>query len=133
MVEQLSKPEAKQEIKTQVLALLRQTSESTFAKTDYSRLDAVFARHGCADVNACSQTLETAIERARLPIRQQLGGLLALVAALFLLCLNGSRRALKPGAAARVDVDATRDGAGFDSFKLFLLTGAILLLLAGVC
>lgn len=145
VVEQLSKPEAKQEIKTQVLALLRHTADATFAKTDRARLEAVFDRHGCADAQVCCLKLETAVTASRLPILQQLGGLVGLVALLFLLCLNGSTRTIRGAESNRLDLGSshalagpfddslgsTQGRQGFDPFKLLLLTGATLILLCG--
>ena len=128
VVEQLGKPAAKEEIKTQVLGLLRQSADSTFARTDRARLDAVFVRQGCVESAACSAKLETLIDAARVPILQQLAGLAGLVAGLFLVCLSGSSRVARE---ADLTVGSRRGRGGFDSFKLLLLTGAILILLVG--
>lgn len=116
VVDQLSKPEAKQEIKTQLIALIRQTSDATFAKVDRSALYALMARHGCADVAACSARLDADIASARRPIQERLGLLLGAVGLLFLLCLTSGRGASR---------------SGFDPLQLFLLTGATLILLLG--
>jgi hypothetical protein len=122
VVEELSKPEAKQEIKSQLLAFLNRAAQSTFAKTDRSRLDAILTREGCADLDACNAVLETRIAEAERPVLYRVVGLFTLVALLFLVCLT-----------APSDPDAARTGGSprFDQFRLFLLTGATLILLAG--
>jgi hypothetical protein len=122
VVEEFSKPEAKQEIKTQLLAFLNRAAEGTFAKTDRSRLEAVLARQGCPDPDACNTVLETRIAEAERPALYRVVGLFALVALLFLVCLT-----------APPDPAAARAGGSprFDQFRLFLLTGATLILLAG--
>ncbi len=123
VVEELSKPEAKQEIKAQLLAFMRQAADTTFAKTDRSRLEALMARHGCADAAACTVEIGARIEQARLPLLYQLAGLFGLIGLLFLLCI---------GAPSTVGADGAESGPrGFDQFRLFLLTGATLILLAG--
>jgi hypothetical protein len=123
VVEQLGRPEIKREIKAQLIAFLQQAADSTFAKTDRSRLQALLAEYGCADAQACGQLLGERIAAARLPVLQQLAGLFALVGLLFLTCLS-------PGSVAdRPAPDAT--AAPLDGFQLFLLTGATLILLAG--
>jgi hypothetical protein len=143
VVEQLSKPEAKEEIKTQVIALMRQTSDATFAKTDRAPLQAVLDRYGCDGVEVCSQRLEGRITEYKLPIRQQLGGLAVLLLTLLFLCLtDGWRRA---STAEAFSPDSTigdrsperhapltvRTRLELDSFRLLLLTGATLILLVG--
>ena len=112
VVDQLSTPEAKQEIKTQLIALLHQASDQTFAKVDRRELAVLMARHGCTNPQACAERLEGQIAAGRSPMHQRLGMLAAAVAALFALCLLGAR-------------------SGLDPFRLLLLTGATLILLAG--
>ncbi len=111
VLEELSKPEAKRELKAQLLGFLQQASDSTFAKTDRTRLEALLASHDCADAAACSAQLRAEIVAARGPIRYQFAGVVSLVGLLFFICLTG-----------------TRD---FDQTRLLLLTGATLILLAG--
>lgn len=111
VLEELSKPEAKRELKTQLLGFLQQASDSTFAKTDRTQLESLLAHHGCPDVQTCSFELRAAIAQARGPILYQFAGLLALIGLLFLVCLTGT--------------------PDFDQTKLLLLTGATLTLLAG--
>lgn len=117
VVEELSKPEAKQEIKAQLLAFLEQAATSTFAKTDRSRLEAILLRHGCADLETCNGVLKTRIAAAERPLLYRLAGLFALIALLFLICLSAPPRA--------------EGGTRLDQLRLFLLTGATLILLAG--
>ena len=120
VVEELSKPEAKREIKAQLMAFMQNTAAAGFAKTDRSRLEALMAAHGCLDLAACNQTLEAQVAAARRPILQQVLGVFALVGVLFGLCL---------GPRARAAADAPPPA--FDQFPLVLLTGATLVLLAG--
>ncbi len=143
VVEQLSRPEAKQEIKHQLLALLRQASDSTFGEIDRSRLTVLLQRHGCMDREDCSRRLRAAISEAQLPLRQQFGGLLGLVGLLFLICLSergrhgpsdpvAPRRCGSPNQAQFPGLASTRNQVlGLDPFALLVLTGAILILLAG--
>ncbi len=118
VVVQLSKPNAKQEIKTQVLALLGQTSEATFARIDRTALNALLSQYQCSDPAVCSATLQSRIAATHLPIMQQLGGVIGSVALLFLVCLSGAGR-------------RNAAGGSIDGFMLLLLSGATLLLLAG--
>ena len=120
VVEELSKPEAKREIKAQLMAFMQNTAAAGFAKTDRSRLAALMAAHGCADLAACNQSLEAQVAAARRPILQQVLGVFALVGVLFGLCL-----------APRTRAAAGAPPPGFDQFRLVLLTGATLILLAG--
>nr|WP_240905834.1 paraquat-inducible protein A [Thiorhodococcus mannitoliphagus] len=123
VVDQLSKPEVQEEIKAQLTRLIRQTSDATFAKVDRSALNALMLRYSCVDRESCAATLEARIAMEQRPLQQRLGMLLGLVALLFLLCMTGrSRSEAGEGAPGR---------ASFDPFKLFLLTGATVILLLG--
>ena len=128
VLEELSKPEAKQEIKAQLIAFMQQAADTTFAKTDRSRLAERLAAHGCTEVGPCSDRIGTEIAAASRPILYQVLELLGLVAGLFALCLVSPWRAPDvPGAAA---TPASRV-PGLDPLRLLLLTGATLILLAG--
>jgi len=120
VVEELAKPEAKREIKAQLLAFMQNTAAAGFAKTDRSRLAALMAAHGCADLAACNQSLEAQVAIARRPILLQVLGVFALVGVLFGLCL-----------APRARAAAGAPPPAIDQFRLVLLTGATLILLAG--
>ena len=125
VVEEIAKPEAKREIKARLVAFMQQTADSTFAKTDRSRLEALLAAYGCTDTDACNRTIAAALAAARQPILPQLLGVFALIGILFALCLAPWRPAAAPvGGGADPN-------AGLDPFRLFLLTGATLVLLAG--
>lgn len=123
VVEELSKPEAKREIKEQLLAFMQQAADSTFAKTDRSKLDALLALHGCTDADVCTVELDALIAQTQSPLNYQLGGLFALIAGLFLLCLSAPPLNATEGTAPPAH--------GFEQFTLLLLTGATLILLAG--
>ncbi len=126
IVDELGKPEAKREIKAQLLALLRQAADTTFAKTDRAPLAARLAAHGCTEVAPCAARLRAEIESARLPVFYRTLGLLGLVGALFALCL-GAPGPRAPGAEAK----GAHRVPGLDPLRLLLLTGATLILLAG--
>ncbi|WP_295430007.1 paraquat-inducible protein A [uncultured Thiodictyon sp.] len=120
VVEELSKPEAKREIKAQLMAFMQNTAAVGFAKTDRSRLAALMGDHDCPDLAACNRTLEAQVAAARRPILQQVLGVFALVGVLFGLCL-----------APRTRAAAGAPPPAVDQFRLVLLTGATLILLAG--
>lgn len=123
VVEQLGKPEVKEEIKAQLTELVRQTSDATFAKVDRSALNALMQHYACADPDSCTTALEARIGAEERPMRKRLAIVFSLVALLFTLCMTGRAKGIAgEGAAVR---------AGFDPFKLFLLTGATLILLLG--
>ena len=124
VVAELSKPAAKREIKSRLVAFMQQAADTTFAKTDRSRLEALLAAHGCTDTDDCNRTLTALIAATQQPLLLQMLGVLALVGVLFVLCLAPWRSAADAGERA---VPA----AGLDPFRLFLLTGATLVLLAG--
>ncbi|EXJ16561.1 hypothetical protein D779_4114 [Imhoffiella purpurea] len=131
VVDQLSKPETKEEIRRQLIELIQQTSSSTFAETDRIQLERLLARYGCNQVERCSRDLETEIRSARRPLRQRLWILIGLLFALFPLCLLGG-----PARSEGMALDAQRRSSWvsigrLDPFALMLLTGATLALLAG--
>lgn len=125
VVDEIAKPEAKREIKARLVAFMQQAADSTFAKTDRSRLEALLAAYGCADTHTCNRTIAAALAAARQPVLPQLLGVFAMMGALFALCLAPWRPR-----AAPVGEDAV-PAVGLDPFRLFLLTGATLVLLAG--
>jgi len=131
VVDQLSKPESKEEIKKQLTELIRQTSSSTFAKTDRTALAVVLERHGCTETEACSRQLETQLQVAEAPLRQRLWILIGLLIALFPICLvgNGARSGkVRPDVAEGMSPSRH---SPLDAFALLILTGATLALLAG--
>jgi hypothetical protein len=122
VVEELGKPEAKREIQAQLLAFLRQAADSTFAKTDRSRLEALLVQYGCTEPAACTLGIGARIAAAEGPSRWRLLGLFGLVGVLFLLCLSAPEPAAPATPPGRPRLDRLR---------LLLLTGATLILLAG--
>jgi hypothetical protein len=128
VLEELSKPEAKREIKAQLIAFMQQAADSTFAKTDRSRLAERLAAHGCTEVGACSDRLRAEVAAARLPVLYRVLGLLGLVAGLFAFCLASPSRA---SGLQDVNGFAPPRVPGLDRLRLLLLTGATLILLAG--
>ena len=83
MLDELSKPEVKQDITAQVLRLIREAADATFTKTDRSALELVLLRHRCQEPVACSDILATAIDLGTDRARIKAGIVLALVALLF--------------------------------------------------
>ena len=126
VVEELAKPEAKREVKAQLLAFMQNTADAAFVKTDRSRLRALMDARDCADLAACNHTLDAAIEAARRPVLYQVLGLFALVGFLFAICLSPLLRR-----ANSADGGRPAPPPGLDAFRLLLLTGASLILLAG--
>lgn len=90
ILEELSRPEAKAEIRDQLRAALAGLAESTFAQTDRSAFDAVLVRHGCLDAEDCRTLLAAGIEQLRPRVERAAAAAIACVAALFALTLAGS-------------------------------------------
>jgi hypothetical protein len=131
VLEELSKPEAKREIKAQLIAFMQQTAHATFAKTDRSRLAERLAAHGCAEAAPCSDTIRAEIAAASRPVLNRVLGLLGLTAALFALCLVAPAPARAAHGGPGVDDTPPPNVPGLDPLQLLLLTGATLILLAG--
>lgn len=109
VLDELSRPENKDEIKQQLLRMLQDAAAATFTRLDLSGYRAVLARHGCDDADDCRVRLrERIIDRQAREVELALlvFGLVAL-----LLAVNLPRRALPPEA-------------------IFMLTGGTLVLLA---
>ena len=126
VLEELSKPEAKQEIKAQLIAFMQQAADTAFAKTDRSRRAERLAAHGCTEVGPCSDRIRAEIAAASRPVLYQVLGLLGLVAGLFALCLVSPSPS--PSHAPGTPSPSV---PGLDQLRLLLLTGATLILLAG--
>jgi hypothetical protein len=110
VLDELSRPENKVEMKQQLLAMIREAADATFTRLDMSAFQDVLARHQCGAPDACRARLGAEIaERQQQEVEQAflVFGLIAL-----LLVLNLPRRTLPPEA-------------------IFILTGATLVLLAG--
>ena len=57
ILEELNRPEARAQLKKQLLAALESTAAATISATDFSAYEAVLARHGCSDAAACEPVL----------------------------------------------------------------------------
>lgn len=121
VVDELAKPEAKRQIQAQLLAFMQDAAGSTFGKLDRSRLDALYRLHGCADPQTCAIEIDSRIGALERPTLYRLGGLFALIALLFVVCLTAP-----PLAQAKAP-----ERQGLDQIKLLLLTSATLILLTG--
>lgn len=156
LVDQLSVPGVKEQIKAQLRAFLRDAVAVDPAAVDRGRLQAVLDRYGCEDVDACSRLLQSRVEHSQDGIAERLAIALGLVVTLFaVLLLVPARRAKVvvtlpspeggkgQGPAAGLEQGGAGDpGANVESAAsvwtrrpdlpaLIALTGATLLLLIG--
>ena len=120
VVEELSKPEARREIQAQLRTFLQEAADSSFAKTDRTRLESLLLRYGCTQPQDCATGIDARIGDASRNLPYRVAALFALVGALFLICL--SPRSVAPG---------TPETPRLDRYQLTLLTAATLILLAG--
>ncbi len=131
LVEQLSLPGVKEQLKSQLKALLRQAVDTSSAAPERTRLESVLTRHACTDVEVCTTLLQGRIETLRPDIQIGLGAVLGLVATLFLVALVGPSvartGAVPSGSGGPLDTSSRT----LDPLLLGLLTGATLLLLIG--
>ena len=58
ILEELSRPDAKAEIKLLVTAGIKAAADSTFSRTDRSRLDQIVSRYACGNLTACRAQLQ---------------------------------------------------------------------------
>ncbi len=83
ILDEISKPEVKQDITAQVLRLIREAAEATFTKTDRSALALILLRHRCTEPVACSADLTAAIEHGTHRANIKAGIVLSLISLLF--------------------------------------------------
>ncbi len=95
LLDELNRPETRAELRTQLLHALDAAAEATFSATDFSTLEAVLARNGCADAAACTPSLADAAEALAQRARTFVGGALVAVAAMFFIAWR-ERPHLKP-------------------------------------
>lgn len=117
VIDELNRPETRGEIKTALLAALRNAADSTFSEIDRGALATILERHGCADVPDCLQRLELSAGDLRSRTLYEGILVLALIAALFTLNILLPRA---PAHRARMAPEI-----------MVLLTAATLVLLAG--
>jgi hypothetical protein len=94
VLEELSTPEAKADLRAQLRAALAELAAETFAETDRAAFDAVLGRHGCEGVADCARVLEPRIAEARERVELHAAAAIALVVLLF--ALMRLRRGLGP-------------------------------------
>jgi hypothetical protein len=123
VVEELSKPEARREIQAQLRTFLQEAADSSFAKTDRTRLESLLLRYGCTQPQDCATGIDARIADASRNLPYRVAALFALVGALFLICLS-------PRSVASV-APGTPEPPRLDRYQLTLLTAATLILLAG--
>ena len=87
VLEELTKPDAKAEIKDSLRTTIADLAGSTFSKTDRSDFERVLAEHGCADADACRAQLRSDIEQSKRKVGGQAAAVMGLVALLFLVSL----------------------------------------------
>ncbi len=94
VLDELNRPATRDDIKRQVLAMVRNAADATFTRLDTSRFERALAAHDCHSAPECTDLLRgrLAVEQPR-AVRTALT-LLALVTALFALTL--ARRRLPP-------------------------------------
>jgi hypothetical protein len=92
ILDELDKPEPKRKLQTQLAAMLRDVTGTTFARTDRSGLEAVIARDGCVAVASCEARLaaDAAAGEGRAVVLSL--ALAGLVASVFGLCLHRGGR-----------------------------------------
>lgn len=111
LLEELQKPEVKEDLKQQIIEFVEQAADATFTELDTTELDLVLLRYRCDRVEDCRARLVDAVELQRQWTWIQTAALLGLILALF--AVNRFRdRDLPAG-------------------KLVLFVAATLLLLAG--
>ena len=96
ILDELGRPQTKEQIRVQLASVLRQMVGSTFSQTDRSALEAVLARHGCVHVDGCATDLERRSAAAQARALALTLGAFTLVVALFVATLYRSRN-LTPG------------------------------------
>lgn len=111
VLEELSSPEAKADLRAQLRAAVADLAADTFAQTDRRALETALARHGCDEPNACAAALAAEIAAAKRGLAERAVAVIALVSLLFALIL-------------------VRSG-GLGRLPMLLLTLATLVLLAG--
>jgi hypothetical protein len=87
VLEELTKPDAKAEIKDYLSTRIADLAGSTFSKTDRSDFERVLAEHGCAEADACRAGLQSDIEQSKREVGGQAVAVIGLVVLLFLATL----------------------------------------------
>jgi len=87
VLEELTKPDAKAEIKDYLRTTIADLAGSTFSKTDRSDFERVLAEHGCTDADTCRPRLHSDIEQSKRTVGGQAAAAMGLVALLFLVSL----------------------------------------------
>ena len=96
ILEELTKAEAKEDIKAQLKAALAGMANSTFAQTDRTRFYAVLARYGCPDAATCLPVLESRIAQTRRSVVHKSIAVVGLALLLFVVALYRSRTLSQP-------------------------------------
>jgi len=111
VLEELSTPEAKADLRAQLRAAVAELAADTFTQTDRRPLEAVLERHRCQEAGPCASDLAAQIAAAREVLIERAAAVTALVLLLFALLL------VRQGALGRL--------------PMLILTLATLVLLAG--
>ncbi len=111
ILEEFNRPEARAQLKAQLLAALESAAAATFTATDFAAFNAVLARHGCADASACEPMLRAQADALEDRARSFALGVLLGVAAMYFI--------------------AWRERPNLEPEVMAMLTAASLVLLAG--
>lgn len=83
ILDEMSKPEARKDLKAFLRSLLANVSASTFATVDDSRILAAHAQYQCADRGSCTKIIQAAIDDNHAQALWQAAAVLGLTALLF--------------------------------------------------
>jgi len=83
VLEELTKPDSKAEIKEHLRETISNLATSTFSKTDRTRFNAVLEANGCKSAVACRELLQSGVERAQRVVAGRAAAVIGLVALLF--------------------------------------------------
>jgi hypothetical protein len=84
ILNEFERPEARAQLKAQLLAAVDSAAEATFTATDFDAYRAVLARHGCVDAAACAPLLRAEAHALQARARAFSLGVLLAVAGMFI-------------------------------------------------
>ncbi|WP_058553552.1 paraquat-inducible protein A [Thiohalocapsa sp. ML1] len=105
ILDEFERPEARAQLKAQLLAAVDGAAAATFTATDFSAYRAVLARHGCADAAACEPGLRAEADALQARARSFSAGVLLAVAGMFLVAWR-ERPHLQPEVMAMLTAGA---------------------------
>jgi len=84
ILDEFERPEARVQLKAQLLAAVDSAAGATFTATDFSAYEAVLARHGCADASSCEPLLGAEADALQTRARGLVLAVLIAVAGMFI-------------------------------------------------